>query len=290
MKKILILIPVFNDWESVAKLLNEINFSISDIKKELEFHCLIINDASTIDAPLMKKPSNIKKIKIINLKDNTGHARCNAFGVRYVSKNEKFDHLIVMDGDGEDRPEEIKDLVEKTLSDCELSVVAKRVKRSEGFIFQILYRVHKVLTFIFTGKRINFGNYSCLTKNDVDILSEKASLWSSFSGSLKNHVKKYNEVNSIRGVRYFGPSKMSLLNLFIHSFAIIAVFKETVFIRSTIMIILLFYLNSTANMLIVFTQILITFFCILIYCTSRRESEKDLQNSHLNVKNQQDIT
>ena len=83
---------------------------------------------------------------------------------------------------------------------------------------------------------------------------------------------------------------MSLLNLFIHSFAIIAVFKETVFIRSTIMIILLFYLNSTGNMLIVFTQILITFFCILIYCTSRRESEKDLQNSHLNVKNQQDIT
>ena len=83
---------------------------------------------------------------------------------------------------------------------------------------------------------------------------------------------------------------MSLLNLFIHSFAIIAVFKETVFIRSTIMIILLFYFNSAANMLIVLIQFLITSFCILIYCTSRRESEKDLQNSHLNVKNHQNIT
>ena len=161
MKKIIILIPVYNDWESLKKLIKEINEIIKDFN-DINFECLIVNDCSTIQVPEIIKPNKFKSIEILNMKENRGHARCNAFGVRYVSKNEKFDHLIVMDGDGEDRPEEIKDLVEKILSDSELSVVAKRVKRSEGFIFQILYQVHKVLTFIFTGKRINFGNYSCI--------------------------------------------------------------------------------------------------------------------------------
>ena len=107
--------------------------------------------------------------------------------------------------------------------------MAKRIKRSEGFLFQTLYRAHKLITFIFTGKKINFGNYSCLTKYDVKILSDKASLWSSFSGSVKHHLPQLETINSFRGSRYVGPSKMSFLNLIIHSLAIIAVFKKTVF-------------------------------------------------------------
>ena len=68
-------------------------------------------------------------------------------------KEKNFDYLILMDGDGEDRPEEIRLLVEKSLSDPSLSVVAKRIKRSEGPLFQLLYQIHKILTLIFTGKK-----------------------------------------------------------------------------------------------------------------------------------------
>ena len=178
------------------------------------------------------------------MKENRGHARCNAFGIRYIFQNKKFDNLILMDGDGEDRPEEIKSLIEKIIKNPNLSVVAKRVKRSEGFFFQFLYQLHKLITFIFTGKKINFGNYSILTKNDVEKLHSKASLWSSFSGSVKKNLKPLNEINSIRGLRYFGPSQMSLFKLIIHSLSIIAVFKYNVFLRSTLMIIVLAYLNS----------------------------------------------
>ena len=176
MKKFKILIPVYNDWESLIKLLDEINKAITDIKNT-EFDCMIINDASTIKLPEIKIPKNIKKIEIFNMKQNKGHARCNAFAIRHLSKNNDFDHLIVMDGDGEDRPEEIKYLVNQVLEDQEVSVVAKRVKRSEGFLFQILYEVHKLITLVFTGKQINFGNYSCLTKKDVVTLSQQESLW-----------------------------------------------------------------------------------------------------------------
>ena len=134
-----------------------------------------------------------------------------------------------MDSDGEDRPIEIKSLVNKITESPNKSVVAKRIKRSEGPIFQTFYKIHKLVTLIFTGKNINFGNYSCLTKKDINFLSNKPSLWSSFSGSVKKHIAEFNEIESIRGLRYFGPSKMSLFNLAIHSFSIIAVYKNTVF-------------------------------------------------------------
>ena len=136
MKKIIILIPVFNDWESLNKLLSEINENIKSFS-DINFECLIVNDASTIQSSELKKPSNFESVELLNMEENRGHARCNAFGIRYIFQNKKFDNLILMDGDGEDRPEEIKNLVEKILENPNLSVVAKRIKRSEGFFFKL---------------------------------------------------------------------------------------------------------------------------------------------------------
>ena len=282
MKKIIILIPVYNDWESLNKLLSEINENIKSFS-EIDFECLIVNDASTIQPPELKKPSNFRSIELLNMKENRGHARCNAFGVRYVFYNKEFDNLILMDGDGEDRPEEIKSLIEKIKEDPRLSAVAKRVKRSEGPFFQSLYQLHKIITFIFTGKIINFGNYSILTKSDVEKLHSKPSLWSSYSGSVKKNLKSLNEINSIRGLRYFGPSQMSFLKLIIHSLSIIAVFKYQVFLRSTLMLIALAYLNFYLGVLSILFQISIVIFNLLIFIVSLREQEKDLLNSHKNL-------
>ena len=282
MKKIIILIPIFNDWESLIKLLNEINKIIHSMNN-FEFNCIVVNDSSTINTPEITKPSNINSINILNMKENRGHSRCNAFGIRHVADNIDCDNLIVMDGDGEDRPEEIKLLLEKALSNPESSVVAKRVKRSEGILFRVLYQIHKIITFIFTGKNMNFGHYSCLTKKDIKILSDKASLWSSYSGSVKKNLKKLNEINSIRGTRYFGPSKMSLLNLIIHSFSIIAVFKYQFFLRSSFLIIILSFLNNFIGTYSIFFQILLVIFNLLIFIVSLRENKKDLFESDQNV-------
>ena len=289
MKKIIILIPVYNDWESLNKLLSEINENIKSFN-DINFECLIVNDASTIQSSELKKPSNFLSIDLLNMKENRGHARCNAFGIRYAIHNKEFDNLILMDGDGEDRPEEIKSLIEKTKENPNLSVVAKRVKRSEGPFFQFLYQLHKFITFIFTGKNINFGNYSILTRSDVEKLHSKASLWSSYSGSVKKNLKSFQEINSTRGLRYFGPSQMSLFKLMVHSFSIIAVFKYQVFLRSTLMLIALAYLNSYLGTLGIFFQILIVFFNLIIFIVSQREQEKDLLNSHKNLASVKKIT
>ena len=168
-KRFTILIPIYNDWESLKKLLNNINDNIKNISNT-KFSCVIINDSSVIEMPEIKIPSDINSIKIFNMKENRGHARCNAFGIKHLSKSLDLDYVILMDGDGEDRPEELKLLVDKVLSEPSTSVVAKRVKRSEGPLFQFLYHIHKYLTLLTTGELINFGNYSCLTKNDLEFL------------------------------------------------------------------------------------------------------------------------
>ena len=289
MKKIIILIPVFNDWESLKKLLNEIEENVRNIKNIL-IECLVINDASTIKQPKLIKPKSFQSLKILNMKKNKGHARCNAFGIRFISKNKDFDNLILMDGDGEDRPVELIKLINKSFQNPENSVVAKRIKRSEGPFFQFLYFAHKILTLLFTGKKINFGNYSCLTKKDVDKLSSKASLWSSYSGSVKKYIRVLNEIDSTRGERYFGPSKMSLYKLIIHSFSIIAVFKYQVLIRSILLILFTVYFNISVGFSLISFQTLIILFSVAIFLVSLRESKEELFNSQNNLENLDDIT
>ena len=289
MRKIIILIPVFNDWESLEKLIVEINKNIKELKK-FDIECLIINDSSTIKQPKLFKPSFIKSIQILNMRENKGHARCNAFGIRYVIKNKNFDYLILMDSDGEDRPVELKKLINKILEDPNKSVVAKRIKRSEGSFFQFLYYMHKLITLVFTGKKINFGNYSCLIKEDVRKLSTQASLWSSYSGSVKKNLEHFNEIESERGTRYFGPSKMSFLKLLIHSFSIIAVFKFQVFFRSLILILIFSFLDLSFGTNFYLLSILIVIFNIIILIVSFREKQKELFNSQENLEGTEEIT
>ena len=289
MKKIIILLPVYNDWESLNKVLAEINTVISKIK-DIEFKCIIINDASTLNNLQVHKPNEFSSLKVINMRENRGHARCNAFGLRHIENTESYDYVILMDSDGEDRPIEIKDLIKAIKENPDYSVVAKRIKRSEGKIFQNLYRLHKLITLIFTGKKIDFGNYSCLTKKDIALITNDESLWSSFSGCIKKNIIKYNEIDSIRGSRYFGPSKMSLFNLAIHSLSIIGVFKFTVFLRSTFFIIILSFLSKFSFSIVIILQILLIFFNLLVFIASMRENKKALLKSNENILNEKYIT
>ena len=231
MSKIKILIPVYNDWQSVFKLLENINSEVS--KLEDECSVIIVNDASTEKRTELKTNFyNLKSIHIINMKENKGHARCNAAGLKHINEKEDFDYVIPMDGDGEDRPEELNLLIKKIKEYPDTVVIAERVKRSEGFIFKFCYLAHKYLTFIFTGQTIKYGNYTCLPKSIVVKLVNESATWSSFSGSLAKISKDRISIPSERGTRYFGPSKMSFVNLLKHSLSIIAVFKITLLIRS----------------------------------------------------------
>ena len=284
MKKIRILIPVYNDWQSVFKLLENINLEISTL--EGDFSVTIVNDASTENK--LEFPTDLKELKsiqIINMKKNQGHARCNAVGLKHINEREDFDYVIPMDGDGEDRPQEISLLIEKIKEYPNTVVTANRVKRSEGYLFKFCYLVHKYLTLVFTGQTIKYGNYTCLPKSIVNKMINEAATWSSFSGSLAKTVKDKKSIPSERGTRYFGPSKMSFINLLKHSLSIIAVFKKTLLFRSILFIIVYMFLVigkiSIITLIPVIGVIIITLSVITL---SKRENIIEYNNSLENIE------
>ena len=283
MKKFVILIPIYNDWKSLFKLLENIDLQVTDWDAEVSV--LIVNDASTEEKPKTEiKFKKLKSIKIINMKHNKGHARCNAAGLKYLSEKENFDYVIPMDGDGEDRPDELTLLFNKSKEEPSKTVTLDRIKRSEWFFFKLLYQCHKVLTYIFTGKLIKFGNYSCLPKEHAARLIKEASIWSSFSGSVAKVIADRVSAPSIRGKRYYGPSKMNLFNLLIHSFSIIAVFRGAVIIRSVLFLfIYLFLVSHNLSFITFFPALTVLIFLLLIFKVSSRENIKELNNSLDNI-------
>ena len=283
--KIKILIPNYNDWQSVFKLLENIDLVIAGLEEEVSV--LIVNDASTEQRPeISLNLNNLKSIQVINMKENRGHARCNAAGLKYINEREDVDYVIPMDGDGEDRPEEIRPLIEKAKEYPDTVITANRIKRSEGLLFKFCYLIHKYLTFVFTGQSIKFGNYTCLTKSAVDKMSKEAATWSSFSGSLSKVVKDRKSVLSIRGPRYFGPSKMSFINLLKHSLSIVAVYKFTVLIRSIIFLAVYIFLVSQYISVVTFIPIaLVVVMIISVFVLSGRENITELNSSLENINN-----
>ena len=284
MKKIKILISVYNDWKSVFKLLENIDLQVAEWDAEVSI--LIINDASTENQT--KTELSFKKIKsfgVINMKQNRGHARCNAAGLKYLIEKENFDYVILMDGDGEDRPEELTVLFNKSKENPTKTVTLNRIKRSEGLFFKLLYECHKILTYIFTGKLIKFGNYSCLPKEHAARLLKEACIWSSFSGSVTKIISDRVSVPSIRGQRYFGPSQMNLFNLLIHSFSIIAVFRGVVIIRSVLFLfIYLFFVLNSLSIITLFPVLILLVFLLLIFKVSSRENIEELNHSLKNIR------
>ena len=283
MKKFIILIPIYNDWKSVFKLLENIDLQITEW--DVDVFVLIVNDASTEERLTTKLSfKNIKSVRVVNMKQNRGHARCYAAGLKYLTEKEDFDYVILMDGDGEDRPEELTSLFNKSQENPTKTVTLDRIKRSESSFFKLLYECHKILTYVFTGKLIKFGNYSCLPKEDVATLVKEPCIWSSFSGSVTKIISDRTSVPSIRGLRYFGPSQMNMFNLLIHSFSIIAVFKGSVIIRSVLFLfIYLFFVSNNLSIVTLFPALAVLIFLFLVLKISSRENIEELNNSLENI-------
>ena len=282
MKKYIILIPIYNDKESLIKLIENINLEVKDLNSQISI--IVVNDASSqqvIDD--YQNIESIQSIKVINMKENRGHARCIASGLKYIFEKKEFDYVIPMDGDGEDRPEEIKNLIQLAEQSDTKSIVAERVKRSETLFFKLCYQAHKIITSTFTGQSIKFGNFTCLSKITVEKMINEKATWNSFSGSLKKVEKDLLSIPSIRGTRYFGPSKMSFLNLLKHSLSIISVFRKTVLIRSALFVI--FYILLIKSYASIITSLPLLLLLIMIYSISTLALRENLDEFDKSLEN-----
>ena len=281
--KYVILVPIYNDRESLKLLIENINLAIKDLSSDISL--VVINDASSQQI-IDEYPNieNFHSIEIINMKENRGHTRCIASGLKYIYEKKEFDFVIPMDGDGEDRPEEIKNFIELSKEAGDSSIVGERIKRSESLFFKSCYQFHKLLTLSFTGQSIKFGNYTCLSKATVKKMLEEKATWNSFSGSLKKIEKNLISSPSIRGPRYFGPSQMGFVKLLKHSLSIISVFRKTVLIRSALFIV--FYILLIKSNASIVTSLPLVLLLIMIYSISSlalRENIEEFNNSLTNI-------
>ncbi len=281
--KYIILVPIYNDRDSLKLLIKNINQEIKELNSEISL--VIINDGSSQQI-IDEYPDieNINFIEILNMKQNRGHTRCIASGLKYIYEKKEFDYVIPMDGDGEDRPEEIKNFIEISKQSGDKSIVGVRVKRSESLLFKFCYQFHKFLTFVFTGQSIKFGNYTCLSKATVRKMINEKATWNSFSGSLKKIENDLITSPSVRGERYFGPTQMSFFKLLKHSLSIISVFRKTVLIRSALFIV--FYILLIKSYASIITSLPLVFLLIMIYSISSlalRENIEEFNNSLNNI-------
>ena len=271
MKTYKILIPVFNDWESLLSLLN--NIHTLKINNIAHIKVLIVDDCSTEILNKKIEFDSFKDIEIIKNSKNIGHGKSIAHGINYISKKNDFDYLIVMDGDGEDRPEEVKELILKSIDLPSLTITANRIKRSESAFFKLSYHLHKILTLVLTGYSIKFGNFMCIPRQDLNLIVSNKNLSVSFSGTIAKFIKNKTFIPSIRGVRYYGPTKMSFLKLIRHSLLIMSTFRKEAALRLSLIFLiyatLIFYFLKNMFLLLLLPvaiiNILIIFTLYFLY-------------------------
>jgi glycosyltransferase involved in cell wall biosynthesis len=229
-KKLIILIPVYDDWESLALLLPRIEDVLSTIKTPA--HILLIDDGSPVPAPLDllgKKWDFFIQIDILRLLRNVGHQRAICIGLCHIADNLPCDRIIVMDGDGEDDPNDIPELLKASDQSTETSIVfAERRRRTESILFRFFYYIYRLLHLILVGLRVRFGNYSVVPFEYARQLVVVAEMWNHYAASIILSRLPYTSVPCSRAPRLTGASKMNFVSLVVHGLSALAVFSDRI--------------------------------------------------------------
>jgi len=244
-----ILIPVYNDWDCLELLLKKI---YNELKNELNFSVFVVNDCSTIDFP-QEIFSRYNNLKLINLTRNIGHQKAIAVGLSFIAENEKSDTVIVMDADGEDRPEDLKLLIKTSESKSKI-VFAKRKKRQTTIAFKIFYRLYRLSFFILVGKSISFGNYCAIPFQTLKKLVHVSEIWNHFSGGIVRSGLAYDSIPIDRGKRLVGVSRMNFVSLIVHGVTSYAVYLDVVVVRLLISFGLLILFSLFGTFAVIFMK------------------------------------
>lgn len=254
---ILILIPVFNDWEALAILLMQLDKALHDwaIKADI----LVVDDASTkkmssIGSFIPSTPQNINQIDILELRRNLGHQRAIAIGLAYIEANVECQAVIIMDGDGEDNPMDILRLIEKYKQEGQSKIVfARRNKRSEGKAFKMLYSLYRIIYKILTGHDIRFGNFSIIPYKILQRVVVVSEIWNHYASGVLKARLPYTEIYTNRSHRLAGKPQMNLVSLVTHGLSSISVYGDIVGTRLLISTLSITLLSCMA----IFTVVLI---------------------------------
>ena len=230
---LIIVIPVYDDWSSLAILIREIERVASG--RDLHPQLVIIDDGSSESCDIIRQEVSrlkwVKQIDIIHLARNLGHQKAIALGLAYVNNKVKFNQAIVMDCDGEDRPDNIPQLLDEHSRSPNTIIFAQRTRRSEGPIFKFFYVIYKLGFHILTGTGISFGNFALIPAHLLERIVYLPEIWNHFAAGVMRAKLAWKAVPIARGRRYAGQSKMNFVSLIIHGLSAISVFTEILTVR-----------------------------------------------------------
>lgn len=283
--KIVILTPVYNDWNNLGKLLKKIN-KVFEVSINNTFDLVIVNDCSKENYNHKKyKLKMINKIILINLEKNVGSQRAIAIGLKYLKKNYKKNFkTIIIDSDGQDNPKIISKILSLNEKNPNCSIAINRGQRREPIWFKLFYEAYCILVKLFCFKKIRFGNYSLVDISDLKKITEKKELWSAFPPTLSKNSNRLLHLSADREKRYGGDSKMNFYGLVYHALRVFSALKLNVLFSSFFYIFLsliIFYENNKIFLIII--SLVLIFFNLSIFLVSFN-NKRDFQKNFRKIK------
>ncbi len=225
---IVILTPVFNDWESASRLLAELDISLAGE----DFQVLIVDDGSPLPLPAgfpNRALANAAAVDILRLHRNLGHQRAIATGLVYIHQNMQCEAVVVMDADGEDKPQDVPKLLNRFRQlDGRSIVFAARAKRLESLPFRFFYHTYRLVHRILTGDPVRVGNFSVVPAAALSQLAVIPEIWNHYAASVIRCRLSHDSIPIARGRRYTGESKMRPVGLLLHGLSAMFVYAEIV--------------------------------------------------------------
>ena len=228
---IIFITPVYNDWESV-KILSKDLKEISDVNS-WNSHLVIVNDCSSKQMNYEKDSLSLKS-DVLNLYSNQGNQKCITIGLSFVYDNIKeYDYVIILDADGEDKPSDIIKLIDSAKNNNDDKIIfAKREKRNESKTYIFFYTLYKILFYLLTGKTINIGHFSCVSKKLTSKVLSVDGIWVHYCGALIKSKLSYDTVSCDKGQRYSGKTNQNKKMLLFHALASMIVFQDIIILKA----------------------------------------------------------
>ena len=258
--KIRILLTVYEDWQSFYEVVEKIeNLLINTEWKNYEL--IIINDSSS--EPLDPKKIKNSKYHLINLIQNVGNQKAIYLGLQYAYNKNDFDFLVILDSDGEDKPEDIIKLLDLCKNKkSEKIIFAKRIKRKEGVFFLFFYNLYKFIFNFLTNYELDFGNFSCIPIKFLKKITLNPEVQFHYSGSIIKSNIPIEKISCEKGSRLYGNSTMGLNRKLHHGLMSLSLFSDKIAIKFFfISISLMFFTTIIAVAVIIlriFSKILLT--------------------------------
>lgn len=235
-KSLILLIPALNDWDALRLLIPRIDRALIDSNWKTDSNwkidVLIVDDGST-DALPQYWPGDdwraIASISILHLRSNVGHQRAIALGLYHAHEFSGAAAVLVMDGDGEDRAEDLPALLaEFESAGCREAIFAARTKRMEGAAFQISYHGFRMMHWLLTGIAVRVGNFSILPREAISRLMVAPDVWNHYAAAVYKTRFPRRLLPLARGSRLAGRSRMNFVSLLIHGLSAMSVFSDQI--------------------------------------------------------------